>query len=399
MSDRDNAIDARRVSGRHFVDRVPGPNAALIGVAGGRHALDTPVLLVDLPKLDRNIGTMAAFAIRHGVGLRPHVKTHKCVMIAWRQIDAGAIGVSCATLGEAEAMVDAGIPSVLLTTPIVTPGKIARLVALAARAGPDGLLLVADNPDNVDALAHAASSLSHPLAVLVDHAAAYGRTGVADAVAAIALARRIAAHPALRLRGLQAYAGNIQHIVDRHDRASAAASVAATVSDLIAVAADAGVRFDIITGGGTGTSAFDAPGGVFTEIQPGSYVFMDAEYENVLRDDADVSPFFTALRVQASVVSTNAPGRVTVDAGTKSFATDAGLPLAIDGSSHRYGAYGFLGDEHGCVVVGDTPPALGAKIEFVTPHCDPTVNLHDVLHMVDGDTLVDIWPIDARGER
>ena len=369
------------------------PNAALIGVPGGRYQLDTPVLLLDLDGLERNIARMAQFVHARGVQLRPHVKTHKSVAIARRQVAAGAVGVCCATLGEAETMAAAGIPGVLITSPIVTVGKINRLVALAGRAAPGAVMVVVDHPRNVDDLAAAAAALPHPLNVLVDFRAGYDRTGAADAASVVALARQVAGHPSLRLRGLQAYAGNLQHIKERGQRAAATAAVRASIQAVIAAAAQAGIAFDIVTGAGTGSHDLDADGSVFTELQAGSYVFMDGEYSEVLADAA----FDIALFVQAAVVSVNHPDWVTVDGGTKVFATDSGLPVVAHGA--RPGSrYVFAGDEHGKLVgPASERPELGERLEFVTSHCDPTINLHGVYHVVRGDTLVDIWPVDARG--
>lgn len=376
------------------------PNAALAGVTGSRRRLDTPALLLDLDAMARNIARMAQFAAGRGMGLRPHVKTHKSVEIARRQLAAGAIGLSCVTLGEAETMAAAGLPGVLITSPIVTAGKIRRLVELASRAAPGDLMVVVDHPRNVDDLAAAAGALAHPLHVLVDYAAGYGRTGAADADAVLALARRIESHPTLRLRGLQAYAGNIQHIGERERRAAAAAAVRSSVRQVIDAASAAGIRFGIVTGGGTGSHDLDAQDDLFTELQVGSYVFMDADYSAVLAGAAASTAstaFDVALLVQAAVVSVNQPGWVTVDAGTKAFATDSGVPL-VAGGPLAGAAYVFAGDEHGRLAVdGGQRPQLGDRVEFTTPHCDPTVNLHGVYHVVSGDTLVDIWPVDARG--
>lgn len=373
------------------------PNAALAGVPGGRRRLDTPALLLDLDAMGRNIARMAAFAAGRGVQLRPHVKTHKSVEIARRQLAAGAIGLSCVTLGEAETMAMAGLPGVLITSPIVTPGKIRRLVELASRAAPGDLMVVVDHPRNVDDLAAAAGALAHPLHVLVDYAAGYGRTGAADADAVLALAKRIGSHPTLRLRGLQAYAGNIQHIGEREQRAAAAATVRSSVRRVIEAAAAAGIRFGIVTGGGTGSHDLDAQDDLFTELQVGSYLFMDADYSAVLAGAAASPSFDVALLVQAAVVSMNQPGWVTVDAGTKAFATDSGVPL-VAGGPLAGAPYTFAGDEHGRLeVAAGQGPQLDDRVEFVTPHCDPTVNLHEVYHVVSGDTLVDIWPVDARG--
>lgn len=371
-------------------------NTPLIGLAGGRQSLDTPALLLDLGALTRNIERMAAFAKARGVGLRPHVKTHKSVEIARRQVAAGAIGVSCVTLGEAEVMVKAGIPDVLITSPAVTPSKIARVVKLARLAGPGGMMVVVDDPRNAADLAAATLGLPHPLEVLVDYGAGYNRTGAATEAQVLELARRIAAEPRLKLRGLQAYAGNLQHIADRAQRSAAAAGLRETVAHIVAQAEREGIRFEIVTGAGTGTHDLDAQRDAFTELQAGSYVFMDAEYTQVLATPGQPSPFEVSLFVQTAVVSANAADWVTVDGGTKCFATDSGVPLVARGVDPA-SRYAFFGDEHGKLLFAGARPALGARVEFVTPHCDPTVNLHDAYHVVDGDTLVAIWPVDARG--
>ena len=371
-------------------------NTPLIGLAGGRQSLDTPALLLDLGALMRNIERMAAFAKARGVGLRPHVKTHKSVEIARRQVAAGAIGVSCVTLGEAEVMVKAGIPDVLITSPAVTPSKIARVVKLARLAGPGGMMVVVDDPRNAADLAAATLGLPHPLEVLVDYGAGYNRTGAATEAQVLDLARRIAAEPRLKLRGLQAYAGNLQHIVDREERSAAAAGLRETVARIVAQARQEGIHFEIVTGAGTGTHDLDAQRDAFTELQAGSYVFMDAEYAQVLGAPGQPSPFEVSLFVQTAVVSANAADWVTVDGGTKCFATDAGVPLVARGADPA-SRHAFFGDVDGKLRVAGARPALGERVEFVTPHCDPTVNLHDAYHVVDGDTLVAIWPVDARG--
>ncbi len=380
-------------------------NAPLIGVPGGRHLLDTPALLIDLPAMTRNIERMAAFARLRGVNLRPHVKTHKSVEIARRQVAAGAIGVSCVTLGEAEVMVQGGIPGVLITSPAVTPSKIARLIKLAQQARPGDVMVVVDNPQNLAELARAASELTHPLDVLVDYGAGYNRTGAATQAKVLELAALAAAEPRLRLRGLQAYAGNLQHIVARDERSAAAAGLRETVAGIVAAARRQGLNFDIVTGAGTGTHDLDSQENAFTELQAGSYVFMDAEYSRVLADGDRPSPFETSLFVQTAVVSTNATDWVTVDGGTKCFSTDSGVPVVAKGADAA-SRYAFFGDEHGKLMppAGSQGsqaqrPALGARVEFVTPHCDPTVNLHDAYHVVEGGTLVAIWPVDARGRR
>ncbi|HWK45654.1 MAG TPA: DSD1 family PLP-dependent enzyme [Stellaceae bacterium] len=380
------------------VDVMSNPNARLIGVPGGRDLLDTPALLIEVQALTRNIARMAEFAAARGVKVRPHSKTHKSVEIARRQIAAGAIGVCCATLGEAEVMVRGGISGVLITSPVVTAGKISRLIDLARLAGPGGVMIVADHPRNVADLARAAASLDHPLGVLVDYGAGFNRTGVATPAAALELAGCIASEPHLTLRGLQAYAGNLQHILERARRGAATADLRATIAKIVAEAERTGLPFDIVTGAGTGTYDLDADGQLFTELQVGSYVFMDAEYAGVLADGTNASPFEIALFVQTAVVSINNAEWVTIDGGTKCFATDGIVPVVARGADPA-SRYAFFGDEHGKLISPGERPDLGARVELVTPHCDPTVNLHDFYHVVEGDTLVALWPIEARGKR
>jgi 3-hydroxy-D-aspartate aldolase len=374
------------------------PNAGLIGVPGGRARLDTPALLIERPALLRNIARMAEVAATRGVGLRPHAKTHKSVEIARLQVAAGAKGICCVTLGEAEVMVAGGIPGVLITSPAVTPSKIARLVALAAQAGPGGVMVVIDHPQNLAALDEAAAALDHPLDVLIDYSANYHRTGAASHAEFLGLALLAGDAPNLRLRGMQAYAGNIQHIPDRTKRSAAAAALRTTIAHLVESAHGQGTPMEIISGAGTGTHDLDPEGRIFTELQAGSYVFMDVEYLNALTDGLNGPPFEVALLVQTAVVSVNAPDWVTTDGGIKCFATDGPLPEITAGTDPA-GRYHLAGDEHGRLFPVGPRPALGARIELVTPHCDPTVNLHDVYHVMEGDTLVALWPVDARGKR
>ncbi len=380
-----------------------GPNEALIGTPGSRTQLDTPALCIDLDALERNIAAMAAFCRDKRIALRPHAKTHKSVRIAARQIAAGAVGICCATVGEAEVMVAGGMKGVLVTSPQVTPPKIARVIALnlAAEAG---FAVVADDPRNVADLDAAASASGKALDVFVDFSAGHHRTGAATETEAIALAQMIEAAEGLRLAGLQAYAGNLQHIGDRAARQDRARRQHAVIARLVAKLRAAGLAVPVITGAGTGTHDIDADGSVFTELQAGSYIFMDVEYAQALRDGRNALPFEMSLFVQTAVVSVESAkvpgGYVTTDAGLKCFATDGPKPEVLPGGPPG-ATYDYAGDEHGRLFFppAGSVPALGQRIELATPHCDPTVNLHDFYHIVRGDALVDIWPVDARGKR
>ncbi len=376
-----------------------GPNERFIGIKGGRALLDTPALLVELGALERNIAAMAAHARAARVALRPHAKTHKSLALARRQVEAGALGICCATLGEAEVMVGGAVPGVHITSPQVTDAKIARLVALNA-AAPRGLSVVVDHPANLAALDSAAQAHGRKLDVLVDFEAGQGRTGVADEAALGALVRAALASEGLSFRGIQSYSGNLQHVPVRAERRARALAQVERLDAMLRNLRTNGIAPAIVTGGGTGTFDLDPDGKIFTELQVGSYVFMDVQYRDALADGRNAPPFETALLVETAVVSVNAKGYVTTDAGLKCFATDGPLPELLTGAPHG-SRYEFFGDEHGRLVLppGTAKPALGARIECMVPHCDPTVNLHDFYHVVDGDTLVAIWPIEARGKR
>jgi D-serine deaminase-like pyridoxal phosphate-dependent protein len=366
----------------------------LIGQQGSRRALNTPVLVLDRDALERNIAAMAAFARANGLALRPHAKTHKSAAIARLQMDAGAVGVCCAKLGEAEALAEGGVGSILITSPIVTPQAIERLVALHARAA--DLRVVADHPDNVDALAAAASASAKPLAVLIDVDPGIRRTGVASPEAAVALADRIARHEALRFAGVQFYCGVQQHIESYADRRAAIEDRSVYLRTVLKALREAGHEPAVVTGGGTGTHRIDAELGVLTELQVGSYIFMDRQYAACdLRGDG-ASPFETALFVDAHVISANHASMATIDAGFKALSTDGGAPTVVDGAPQT-AMFVFMGDEHGALIAPDHAFRLGDLVTLQVPHCDPTVNLYDAYHVVRDSALVDIWPIHGRG--
>ena len=370
-------------------------HAHLIGRQGGRWLFNTPVLVVELDALKRNIVRMAEFAKAHGVKLRPHAKTHKSAEIAGLQISAGAIGACCAKLGEAEALADGGILSgLLITSPVVSTPAIIRLHTLNRRTR--DLMVVVDHPQNARRLADPTLGET-PLKVLIDVDPGMRRTGVASPEAAVDLLHAIRAEPALEYAGVQFYCGDLQHVEAYAERRAAMQPRAAYLKTVIAALAGAGGAPGIVTGGGTGTHAIDVGLGVFTELQAGSYVFMDAQYGDCALRGDEAQPFETALTVDARVVSANAPGQVTLDAGLKAFATDAGPPIPLAGAPEG-STYRFMGDEHGALITGDAPPpALGEVVTLAAPHCDPTVNLYDSFHVVQGDTLRALWPISGRG--
>jgi len=426
--------------------RMASLHANLIGKPGSRALLNTPALVVSLPKLDRNIQRMSDFAATHKLRLRPHSKTHKSVEISKRQIAAGACGVCCAKLGEAEALSEGGIENILITSPVVGAGAIARLASLARKC--TGLMAVVDHPCSVDAIQAAMrAEEGAALTLLVDIDPGMRRTGVASAQAAVELAQKIeaASGPFLTYGGVQFYCGVSQHIQEYAARRAAFEEKDAYLSTTLAELARAGLPARLVTGGGTGSHAVDAELGVLTEIQPGSYVFMDRQYNDCelspLRggnDDGEdpageastaaasassvellpqssldsppasppfSSPFETSLFVDVRVISANHPGCVTVDAGLKALSSEDGVPPVSAGAPLQ-STFRFMGDEHGILTFPEdadaagTYPGHGDVVSFVAPHCDPTVNLYDYYHLVAGEgdrTLVDIWPIQGRG--
>jgi len=372
-------------------------HARLIDQQGSRASLNTPVLVVELGAITRNIEKMAAHAASHNLKLRPHSKTHKSAEIARRQIAAGAIGVCCAKIGEAEAMAENGVTTGLhITSPVVSAPAIERLIALNGKT--TDLMCVVDSAENVHAIGAAAAEGGKPLQLIIDLDPGMHRTGVTSPEAAVAVLDAIRAHPSLSFVGLQCYCGSEQHIETFAARREAMERKADLIRAAIAALTAAGARPEIVTGGGTGTHAIDPALGVFTELQVGSYVFMDSQYLACeLTEDAGASPFETSLVVDARVVSVNTPGMVTIDAGFKAFATDAAPPLVLAGAPEGT-RYIFMGDEHGALVLGkgQTLP-LGAVVTLAAPHCDPTVNLYDTYHVVEGDTLRALWPVSGRG--
>jgi 3-hydroxy-D-aspartate aldolase len=371
-----------------------GPNQALIGAAGFERELATPALLLDLDTFETNLRTMAELVARSGRKLRPHVKAHKSARIGRRQLEAAAVGLCCATVREAETMAAAGLDGILVTTPVIAPTMIGRLVA--ARDKITDLSVVVDCEADIGALAGLAKR-DRPVGVLVDIDMGQARTGVAAVGDAVRVARHAANQPNLRYRGVQAYYGQLQHVPTLTERLEKAREKWARLATIIDALQAEGLAPEIVSGGGTGTHHLDLEQGPFTEIQPGSYLFMDKQYGAVELAPGG-SPFRTSLTVAGRVVSTVQPDSVIVDAGFKAMATDAGPALVASGAPPD-AVYQFMGDEHGGLRFADAAarPALGALVTLVAPHCDPTVNLHDWFHVVRDGRLVDIWPIEARG--
>jgi 3-hydroxy-D-aspartate aldolase len=356
--------------------------------------VDTPALVIDLDAFEGNLRRLAERVRGRGVKLRPHAKTHKCPVIALKQIELGAVGVCVQKVSEAEAMVYGGVPDVLVTNEVVGRQKLRRLMALAgsARIG-----VCVDDPAQIVDLEAAAGEAGVDLPVHVEINMGGNRCGVEPGQPALELARRVGDTRHLRFAGLQAYHGSAQHLRgwDERQRAIAGAVDKARLTrDLLA---QNGIACDNITGAGTGTFEFEAGSGVYTELQCGSYIFMDADYgRNLDQDGAPTRAFEPSLFVWATVMSRPTDDRAIVDAGLKALAFDSGPPTVWDEPAATYER---ASDEHGRLGITSATNRLklGDKVKLVPGHCDPTVNLYDWYVGIRGDRVAAIWPITARG--
>lgn len=366
--------------------------------------VDTPALVLDLDAFETNVAALHAHAAARGVRVRAHGKAHRCPEISRRQVAAGAVGVCCQKVGEAEGFAEAGIADILVSNEIVDPAKLERLARLARRVR---LAVCVDHPGAVAALARACRQAQARIDVLIELDVGQGRCGVATIDGVMALARAVAAAaPALRLRGLQAYHGSAQHLRTVQARSQAIAGAARRAALARDTLRSAGFGCDEVSGGGTGTFAYEVASGVYTEIQPGSYALMDLDYR-ANEPDAAAPAMRQAIGVMMSVMSVRAAHAV-LDGGLKAVSVDSGLPaLRLPGWRVR-----GVSDEHtviepleaGRVVPageGSSAPApllshlpvLGQRCVLDPGHCDPTVNLHDWVVAYRGDRVEAVWPV------
>lgn len=356
--------------------------------------VDTPALLVDLDAYEDNLRRMSEEMRGSSVRVRPHAKTHKCAIIALQQMALGAVGVCCQKVSEAEALVDGGVGDVLVSNEIVGERKLRRLAGIARRAR---VGVCVDEPGNVDDLARVAGAFGAALDVYVEVDVGSKRCGVETPEAALALARRIASKPMLKFAGLQAYHGSAQHKRTPAERTAAIESAASLAGAARRAIEAAGIPCPTVTGAGTGTYRLEAASGVYNEIQPGSYVFMDADYaRNQVEGGGPFSDFRHSLFVLATVMSRPTDARAVVDAGLKALSVDSGMPTLGDGID---GEYVVPSDEHGTMRLGPQSQRIkvGDKIRLIPGHCDPTVNLYDWYVCVRGGIVEALWPIVARG--
>ncbi|RZJ26858.1 MAG: DSD1 family PLP-dependent enzyme [Haliea sp.] len=358
--------------------------------------IDTPALVIDLDAMERNLATLAAFAAKHGVRLRPHAKMHKSATLAKLQMAHGAVGVCVQKTSEAEALAALGVNNIYISNEVVSPFKLKRVAALARELESLGgqLAIAVDSMEGVRRLAQAMHGQHSLIRVFIEIDVGHGRCGLAPGAAAVPLAEEIARHAALQFGGLQAYHGRAQHFRTAAERREGIARVVVHVQATQAALQAAGFEVPLVTGAGTGTFSLEAASGVYGELQAGSYLFMDRDYASNERDP-DQPSFEHALFVKSQVMSVCADHAV-VDAGHKSHAIDSGLP-AVHGLALEY----FNGgDEHG-ILRGAVLPAIGETVWLIPGHCDPTVNLHEHLLGVRGGLqhgkVEQIIRVDARG--
>lgn len=371
-------------------------NADLVGKAGSRSRLETPAAVLDLPLFEQNIALLAKTCRNAGLAVRPHAKSHKCAEIGRRQIAAGALGICCAKPGELLALFEGGVSDLLLSAPIASPAKIdalARAAASGARIG-----VVVDRLDLIAAYGEAAKRHRSSFDVLVDLDVGLKRSGVATPGEAVALARAVAEQEGLRYVGVQAYQGRVQHIDDFAARRAANRTMEAQLSAMLDALREAGLAAEIVSGGGTGSHLLDGETHLLTEIQAGSYVFMDEAYSSVDMHGRGGPEFGPALRVAVTVIGHSSAGFAITDGGSKSFALDGPPPRVLLGGE-LVGRIEWCGDEYGRILPepGHETLPISTVVECTVPHCDPTINLHDFLHVVSGDRLVEFWRVEARG--
>ena len=357
--------------------------------------LPTPALIINLPKLEANLLKMDRFSQSVGKSIRPHSKTHKSPIISKRQIDHGAVGVCVAKVSEALCMANAGVESILITSPITTEPK-AAVVDIVASKTP-GLMVVVDSWQGLRVL-QAQLDQSRCVGILMDIDVEMGRTGTRDLEVVLRIIEEIEQDPRLIFKGVQHYAGHLMHVQSYSDRKERSLASWEKLDGILGELDSRQIDYEIVTGGGTGTYDIDCEVERITDLQVGSYIFMDHEYRAIegkqsrLFEDFDV-----ALTVACTAISQPRQGAITFDGGYKSFASETVEPLAVDLPTTRYK---FAGDEHGVLLMqkGEQEVSLGSVHQFVTPHCDPTVNLHEYYWIQEEDGMIrSCWPVTARG--
>lgn len=361
-----------------------------------RDDLPTPALILERDAFDANVAKMAAHAKGSGRALRPHAKTHKCPEIALELIRAGAVGACAAKISEAETLAAGGVSGLLITSAMVGANRIERAVRLA-KAKADTIFCV-DDVQNAEDLNAAAGQAGLKLNVAIDLLVGR-RTGIAAGEPALKLAQKIDALKDLKLAGIQAYAGFAAHTTGFEERKKVSRGAMIPAVETRRLLEKSGIECKLLTGGSTGTYNIDSDIEGINELQPGSYMFMDTDYARIGGSDGQVyQDFRHSLFVITTVISKPAPDIAIVDGGFKAFATDRPFTPVLRNAPQV--AYSWGGDEHGSLNLAKAPARinLGDRLEFIVPHCDPTVNLYDQIFVVRGPEVEAVWTIAARGK-
>ncbi len=360
--------------------------------------LDTPCLCVDLDRLEANLDRMQTTVRRNGIASRPHAKTHKCPAIAQLQLAGGSVGICTAKISEAEVMSEYGIADILMTTVNVTPPKIRRAMQLRQRGA--GFTQAVDTAANARDLSAAATEAGVVADIVVDIDPGGHRTGITAGAPALELAQLVDTLPGLRLRGLLCYDGGAQHVTGFADRRRRALGSLEAAAETAVQMTRAGLDTGIFSGGGTGTYNIDHETSGLTDVQVGSYVFMDAQYLGIggAENPEVYTDFETALTVLTTVLNAQYAGRATTDAGAKANTINRPWPIVAGETGMTYTAGS---DEFGTIryeADASRVYAVGDKLELIVSHCDPVVNLYDQIYGVRGETVEVVWPIAARGK-
>ena len=352
----------------------------------GKFDIDTPALLIDVDKMERNIQKMADYLKDRPAGLRPHTKTHKCPVIAHKQLRAGAIGITCAKLGEAEVMAQAGVNDILIANQIVGDRKITKLANMARHCD---IMVAVESAENAADLAAAAQAAGSIIRVLIEVDVGMHRCGVKSNEEGLALAQVLLKSPGLKFEGIMGYEGHAVMIPDLEDREKAATDSMEVLTGVKDTLESAGIEVGIVSAGGTGTYNISGIYPGITEIQGGSYIVMDAKYHSVLQD------FECALTLLTTVTSRPDKESAILDAGMKAMTFEFGMPELINLPG---AGISFLSEEHGHLYLEDADPKVGDKVELIPSHCCTTINLHDRFYACRGDRVEAIWPIAGRGK-
>lgn len=350
--------------------------------------LPTPALIADADLIAENMQQMNQIIEGKGIKLRPHYKSHKCAALAHRQITAGAIGMTCAKLSEAEDLIFNGINDILIANQVVEPAKVYRLAVLA---GMCRLAVCVDDADNAKALSRATESTGTTIHCLVEYDIGMNRCGVRTKEAYLELAKLITGLPGLRYDGIQAYAGYASHMVSTEERLETTRANIRKVTELKEYLNQNGITVGIVSGGSTGTSAIKAEAAVYTELQAGSYLFMDSTYNQL-----DI-PFRNSLFVLATVIS-KSEGTIILDVGVKGLGTDQNPPVILDKEGHQVQGRPVLNEEHLKLYDSSLDVFPGEKVFVIPGHCCSTVNLYDNLYLFRDDTVTERIPVTGRGK-